>query len=43
MKTTDYFENIDLIKRPYLKKKCCKSAINNPLRIEKQENGRMRF
>ncbi len=43
MKTTDYFENKVLIKRPYLKMEWCKSALNNPLRKEKQENGRIRF
>ena len=40
---TDYFEKEVLRKRPYLKKEWCVSVIENPLRVELQENNRFRF
>ena len=40
---TRYFENEVLRKRTYLKKEWCIRVIENPLRIEEQENGRVRF
>jgi hypothetical protein len=40
---TEYFEKEVLRKRPYLKKEWCVSVIENPLRIEPQENNRFRF
>lgn len=40
---TDYFEKEVLRKRPYLKKEWCVSVIENPLRVEPQENNRFRF
>jgi len=40
---TDYFENEVLEKRPYLKKEWCIRVIENPIRVEEQENNRFRF
>ncbi len=40
---TDYFENQVLRKRPYIKKEWCIEAITNPLRSEKQADGRTRY
>ena len=40
---TDYFENEVLAKRPYLKKEWCIRVIENPIRVEEQENNRIRF
>ena len=40
---TDYFENEVLQKRPYLKKEWCIRVIENPIRVEEQENNRFRF
>jgi hypothetical protein len=40
---TEYFENEVLRKRPYLKKEWCIKVIENPLKIEPQENDRFRF
>jgi hypothetical protein len=40
---TPYFENEVLRKRPELSKEMCISVIENPLRIEPQENNRFRF
>ena len=40
---TQYFENEILRKRTYLKKEWCLRIIENPLKIEEQENGRVRF
>ena len=40
---TDYFENEVLEKRPYLKKEWCIRVIENPTRVEEQENNRFRF
>jgi len=42
-KWTDYFENQVLKKRPYLKKEWCTRVIQNPLRIERQGDTRVRF
>jgi len=38
-----YFENEVLRKRDYLKKRWCIDVINNPLKVEEQDNGRVRF
>ena len=43
MKTTRYFEEQVLRKRPYLKREWCAEAITNPMRREVQEDGRIRF
>lgn len=40
---TDYFENEVLRKRPYLRKEWCVQVIENPIKIERQENNRFRF
>jgi hypothetical protein len=40
---TQYFENEVLRKRSYLKKEWCIRVIENPLKIEQQEKGRVRF
>jgi len=42
MKTTRYFEEQVLVKRPYLQREWCQLAINQPLQREVQENGRIR-
>ena len=42
-KFTAYFEKEVLRKRPYLKKEWCVKVIENPLKIESQENNRYRF
>lgn len=42
-KFTPYFENEVLRKRPYLKKEWCVHVIENPLKVEPQENNRFRF
>ncbi|MBO6586388.1 MAG: hypothetical protein JJ953_09815 [Gracilimonas sp.] len=42
-KYTAYFENEVLRKRPYLKKEWCIEVVNNPEKIEKQEDNRFRF
>lgn len=42
-KFTPYFENEVLRKRPYLKKEWCIRVIENPIRVEPQENNRFRF
>ena len=43
MKTTRYFEEQVLRKRPYLKREWCAEAITNPMRREVQEDGRIRL
>jgi hypothetical protein len=40
---TDYFENEVLRKRPYIKKEWCIMIIENPIKVEPQENNRFRF
>jgi hypothetical protein len=40
---TPYFENEVLRKRPYLKREWCIEGIENPLKVEPQENNRFRF
>lgn len=42
-KFTPYFENEVLRKRPYLKKEWCIRVIENPIKVEPQENNRFRF
>jgi len=42
-KFTDYFENEVLQKRPYIQKEWCIRVIENPIRVEEQENNRFRF
>lgn len=42
MKTTRYFEEQVLRKRPYLRREWCELAVRNPLRREVQPDGRIR-
>ena len=42
MNTTRYFEEQVLRKRPYLKREWCERALATPLRIELQDDGRIR-
>lgn len=42
-KFTPYFENEVLRKRPYLKKELCIRVVENPIKVEPQENNRFRF
>ncbi|NOX90302.1 MAG: hypothetical protein GXO77_14900 [Calditrichaeota bacterium] len=42
-KFTEYFEKEVLRKRPYLKKEWCVRIVENPIKIEKQEDNRYRF
>ena len=43
MKTTPYFEERVLRKRPYLMLEWCIRALENPVRREVQPNGRIRY
>ena len=43
MKTTRYFEEQVLRKRPYIERGWCVAAIADPIRSETQEDGRIRF
>ncbi|MBF0100840.1 MAG: hypothetical protein HQK77_08035 [Desulfobacterales bacterium] len=43
MKTTDYFINSVMIRRPYLKEEWLEYVLNNPIHREFQDNGRIRF
>ena len=40
---TRYFENRVLRERPYLRREWCVRVLENPIRVEAQENGRIRF
>ena len=42
MKTTRYFEEQVLRKRPYLKREWCERALLHPVKREQQPDGRMR-
>lgn len=42
MKTTRYFEEQVLRKRPYLKREWCELALQNPVRKDIQPDGRIR-
>jgi len=42
-KFTEYFEKEVLRKRPYLRKEWCITVLQNPIKVEKQENNRYRF
>ena len=42
-KFTPYFEKEVLRKRPYLKREWCIRVIQNPVKVEAQENNRYRF
>jgi hypothetical protein len=43
MKTTRYFEEQILTKRTYLTIEICRGIIENPLKVEVQEDGRKRY
>jgi hypothetical protein len=43
MKTTRYFEEQVLRKRPYIRREWCESALRQPVRREVQLNGRVRY
>ena len=40
---TEYFENEVLRKRPYLRRQWRIQVIENPIKVERQENNRYRF
>ena len=42
MKSTSYFRDDVLLKRPYIREDWCLEAIRNPLKREIQPNGRIR-
>ena len=43
MKTTRYFEEQVLRKRPYIKREWCRDVLASPLRREVQSDGRIRL
>lgn len=43
MKTTRYFEEQILRKRPYIRREWCERILLNPLKREEQPDGRIRF
>lgn len=43
MKTTRYFEEQVLRKRPYIRRLWCIDVVGHPIRREVQANGRIRF
>lgn len=43
MKTTRYFEEQVLRKRPYIKREWCEMALLTPVRRETQSDGRVRY
>lgn len=43
MKTTRYFQEQVLRKRPYIKQEWCEKIVQNPLAREVQSDGRIRF
>jgi hypothetical protein len=42
MKTTRYFSEEVILKRPYLKLEWIEGVLANPIQVEKQEDGRIR-
>lgn len=42
-KFTQYFENEVLRKRPYIQRQWCIKIIENPIKVELQEDNRFRF
>ena len=42
MKTAWYYRNRVILKRPYLKEEWCEYVVNNPVRVEVQDNGRIK-
>jgi hypothetical protein len=43
MRTTPYFEEQVLRKRPYIRREWCAAVVANPLRREVQTDGRVRY
>lgn len=43
MKTTQYFEQQVMRKRPYLQRGWCEGALKSPVHIELQPDGRWRY
>ena len=43
MKTTPYFRNIVMPKRPYVSESLCRDVIENAVRREVQQDGRIRY
>ncbi|MBI3894547.1 MAG: hypothetical protein HY313_01315 [Acidobacteria bacterium] len=43
MKTTRYFEEQVLRKRPYIRREWCEQIIQHPIRRETQPDGRIRY
>jgi predicted ATPase len=43
VRTTAYFENNVLRKRPYIQLEWCERALREPLRTEEQPDGRFRY
>jgi len=43
MKTTRYFEEQVLRKRPYIRREWCEQALRQPARREVQQGGRVRY
>lgn len=43
MKTTSYFTTSVMARRPYLKREWIEHVLNNPIRTEVQDNGRIRY
>lgn len=43
MKTTSYYREDVLTRRPYLKDEWCQRVIQNPIKRSVQPNGRLRF
>ncbi len=43
MKTTGYFENVVLRKRPYLRREWCERVLSNPNAVLQQPDGRFRY
>lgn len=43
METTDYFQESVLFRRPYLKEESVLHTIENPVKTERQTNGRYRY
>ncbi|WP_022853473.1 hypothetical protein [Thermodesulfatator atlanticus] len=43
MQFTPYFKNKVLLKRPYLKAEWIEKTLNNPIKVKKQPDGRIRL
>lgn len=43
LRYSDYFELVVMPRRPYLRREWCESVVFSPLRIQFQEDGRIRF